>query len=35
MEYDRMVNKGKGKAAPVTGPWRPIGLWGVEAPTFF
>jgi hypothetical protein len=24
----------KGKTIPVTSPWRPIGLWNVEAPTF-
>jgi hypothetical protein len=24
----------KGKVVPVKGPWRAIGLWDVEAPTF-
>jgi hypothetical protein len=27
-------NKQKGYSYPCNRPWRPIGLWGVEAPTF-
>jgi hypothetical protein len=32
--FNDVISPKKGKAIPVNRPWRPIGLWDVEAPTF-